>query len=428
MNAPVKPQTRPKTGCGLWANIAISSGAIVVALIFLEMGLRVLDGPLNVSRFSAETGWRGQANEFKILDTDGYKHPFQLNSQGMHDTEHPLTKPANTYRIMLLGDSFVEARQVIETETAHQILEDLLNKSGSEKQYSVISAGVPAWGTGQQLLYYRSQGRQFQPDLVVLMVYLGNDITDNLPVHSVKLSGVDHYAPYFALCNGMLDPEPWVYAPGVTPTMGNCSPTQKQLAEQLQWLYWHTHLYRVLGPLFNLRQLEFFNKDLPNIHLYVPLDNETFRQSFPRENHMLDYGWRVTFEIIKELQREVEANGSQLAIVLIDSAEVINLVASPPEAQAARAESMPYLALTEPDLPEKKFRQALAETGIEIFNLQTELVDYTRQHDESLFFPHDKHWNQLGNRVVAGILYDWLEDRWLSYDACISHSPVVEAC
>ena len=428
MNAPVKPRPPSKTGCGLWANIAISLGAIVVALIFLEVGLRGLHGPLDVSRSSAETGWRGRANEYKILDTDGYDHPFQLNSQGMHDTEHPIAKPSNTYRIMLLGDSFVEARQVIETETAHQILEDLLNETNGEKQYSVISAGVPAWGTGQQLLYYRSQGRHYQPDLVVLMVYLGNDITDNLPVHSTTFSNVDFYAPYFSLCNDILDPEPWVYAPGVTPAMGNCSSTQKQLAKQLQWLYWHSNIYRALGPLLNLRQKEFFNKDLPNIHLYVPLDNETFQQDFPRENQILEYGWRVTFALIKELQREVEADGAELAVVLIDSAEVITLLASPPEMQAARIESMPYLALTQPDLPENKFRQALAENEIEIFNLQPELVDYTRQHNALLFYPHDKHWNRLGNSVVAGILYNWLEDRWLSYEACPPHNAVIETC
>lgn len=420
----LNPQTRPsrsaKTWVSLLANITVSLGTIVVALLFLEIGLRWIQGSPDTTRFSAETGWRGQANETKVLDTDGYKHDFQLNSQGMHDTEHPLVKPANTYRILMLGDSFVEARQVTEPETAHQIMENLLNQSSQDEQYAVISAGVPAWGTGQQLLYYRSQGRRYQPDLVLLMVYLGNDITDNLPVHSVSFGGVDYYAPYFSVCNETFDPDSWLYGPGIEPAVERCSSMRRMVSQSLHGLYWRSHTYRSLSPLLNLRQSDFFNKNLPNIHLYVPLENEVFRNDFPRENKLFAYGWKAIFEIIKQLQQEVEADGAELAIVLIDAAEVINLAVLPPEEQAARVESMPYLALTRPDLPEKKFREALAGRDIGILNLQPELVGHIREYAQPLYYPIDKHWNRAGNRVVAEILHRWLRTELGFCKVCVS--------
>ncbi|MCB0224486.1 MAG: SGNH/GDSL hydrolase family protein [Anaerolineae bacterium] len=391
-------------------NIIVSFGAVIAALLVLEIGLHWLIRP-DTTRYSAVTGWRGRANEFKLLDTDGYEHPFQLNSLGMHDTEHPLAKPPNTYRILMLGDSFTEARQVTEPQTSHQILEDLLNASSQGEQYSVISAGVPAWGTGQQLLYYQSEGRLFQPDLVLLMFYIGNDLNDNIPVHSVTFDDVAYYSPYFPLCDGRLDTQPWVYAPGLKPAVSTCSPFQKILAENLHRLYLNSRIYMLLSPLFNRWQSYHFNKDLPNIHMYVPLDNETFRQQFPRENETIAYAWDVTFETIKRLQQEVEADDAELAVVLIDSADVIDLMALSPTEQEARRQAMPYLAMTQPDLPEAKFRRAMAGHQLDILNLQPELVSYINQNNEPLYFPHDKHWNILGNRVVAGILHDWLQNK-----------------
>jgi len=63
----------------------------------------------------------------------------------MHDTEHSQRKPEDTYRILMLGDSFVQAAQVAKTETARQILEDLLNSQPAGRRYEVINAGIPSW-------------------------------------------------------------------------------------------------------------------------------------------------------------------------------------------------------------------------------------------------------------------------------------------
>lgn len=410
MNTKIGSTPAPRAKSSLITNIALSLGAVIAALLVLELGLHLLIRP-DTTRFSAVTGWRGRANDFKLLDTDGYEHPFQLNSLGMHDTEHPFAKPANTYRILMLGDSFTEARQVTEPETAHQVLEDRLNASNPGQPYSVISAGVPAWGTGQQLLYYRSEGRRFQPDLVLLMFYVGNDLNDNLPVHSVKFDDVAYYSPYFPLCDGRLDAQPWAYAPGLKPAVGTCSPFQKILAENLHRLYLNSRIYMLLSPLFNRWQSDYFNKNLANIHMYVPLENETFNQQYPREHEAIAYAWDVTFETIKLLQQEVEADGAELAVVLIDSADVIDLMALSPAEQEARAQAMPYLTLTESDYPETQFRQALAGHHIDLLNLQSELISNTIKNQQSLYFPHDKHWTVLGNQVVAGILQEWLHEK-----------------
>ena len=164
-------------------NFFVATLGVVMALILLEMGARLLptpfDGSSNIAdTYSNQTGWRGKPYYQTTVATGDYVHNLALNSVGMHDTEHEQLKPANTFRILMLGDSFVQAVQVKEAETSHQVLEDLLNSQDSSQNFEVISAGVGGWGTGQQLLYYRSEGRFYQPDLVLLMFFMGNDVKD----------------------------------------------------------------------------------------------------------------------------------------------------------------------------------------------------------------------------------------------------------
>ncbi|MDX1389950.1 MAG: hypothetical protein R3344_12215, partial [Acidobacteriota bacterium] len=49
-----------------------------------------------------------------------------INSAWMRDVEHPLRKPAGTFRILLLGDSFMEAKQVAHEASTPRLLEEAL--------------------------------------------------------------------------------------------------------------------------------------------------------------------------------------------------------------------------------------------------------------------------------------------------------------
>jgi len=185
-------------------NIVMGIGGVLAALVLLEVGVRIFL-PHHVGNevlvCSDELGWRGTPFYTEALTTDGYKHSVSHNSVGMHDQEHQLSKPENTFRILMLGDSFVRAAHVNETETAHQILENLLNDRNAPQHFEVISTGVTRWGTGQELIYYRNEGRFYQPDLVLLMFYIGNDVQDNLPGKAFTINRKNCYAPFFVICS-----------------------------------------------------------------------------------------------------------------------------------------------------------------------------------------------------------------------------------
>jgi lysophospholipase L1-like esterase len=97
-----------------------------------------------------------------------------INSQGLRDREYTLEKPPGTYRILMLGDSTTFGWGVRAEDTAAKILERELNAAGSDTRFEVINAGVGNYGTVQEVTYYRTRGRAFHPDVVVL-VYFIND-------------------------------------------------------------------------------------------------------------------------------------------------------------------------------------------------------------------------------------------------------------
>ena len=300
------------------SNILIAFLGIGVALGLLEMGARFLPTPFAGDSNPADTswphtGWRGKPYYQTTVATGDTVHNLALNSLGMHDTEHSQAKPANTFRILMLGDSFVQAIQVSEGDTAHQVLEDALNGQDSARNFEVLSAGVGGWGTGQQLLYYRHEGQHYRPDLVLLMLFLGNDVKDNLPGRGVTVEGLNHYTPYFVLDGDTLDPEPWYYTPGLAPVMGAHWPGQKTLNNALGKIYQSSRLYAQLEPLVAAEPVQ-----ASMIDFYLGRSDR------------FDYAYELTFALIDRLHQEVRQDGAQFAVVLISPIDLLEFTRMSP--------------------------------------------------------------------------------------------------
>lgn len=99
-----------------WIKIALIGTLIFCGLIFgvvfIEIGLRIA-GLEHVAFHTIDEhrGWVGRPHVSGWYRTEGEAY-VQMNSDGFRDREHTKVKPENTFRIALLGDSFVEALQV----------------------------------------------------------------------------------------------------------------------------------------------------------------------------------------------------------------------------------------------------------------------------------------------------------------------------
>lgn len=157
------------------------------ASLFLTLGLALaieLCGQIYVSFFPGYRnislipdlvlGWKFIPNgEFTETGTGWYAEEFsaktKINSQGFRDVERKAKKEKNVYRIAVLGDSMVAARQVDFSKTATQLLEKKLNDELGEvtkKKFEVFNFGVGAYGMSQYYLTWKDYASKFKPDIV----------------------------------------------------------------------------------------------------------------------------------------------------------------------------------------------------------------------------------------------------------------------
>jgi len=120
-------------------------------------------------------------SEMQSTNYSDYSLTQRANSLGFLDREPRGAKEPRAFRILALGDSFVEAQQVPIAEKFHVLLEGMLTKRFPERRFETEALGRSGVGTAAELAYYETFGRSFRPDLVVL-VFVPNDFSDNSPL------------------------------------------------------------------------------------------------------------------------------------------------------------------------------------------------------------------------------------------------------
>ena len=112
----------------------------------------------------------------RFMNYNENKNLLETNNLGFHDRERQATN--DNYRILVLGDSFVEGKQVKTESLFTSRLEKKLTRDG--KGIEVINGGVPGTGTPYQYVLWKEF---FQPNIkidhLVLCFFMGNDLMDN---------------------------------------------------------------------------------------------------------------------------------------------------------------------------------------------------------------------------------------------------------
>ena len=392
----------------------LAVGGLFLGLIILEFAVRLL--PPSESLFtdygdtyvcSPTLGWQGRPNYQGLIEREEYSHPIHFNSMGMYDTNHNLNKEDGVFRILWMGDSFAQTLQVDEPQTAHQQLENLLNErlGGVERSFEVISAGVIGWSTGQELLYYREQGKFYQPDLVLLLFFVGNDVNDNLPGHALTIDGFNCFSPYFPVCNGSLDPNPWYYIPGLDPAWGSCSTAKKWLTSGLGWVQQNSFLFARIEPLLlSLKTRRTYGQDfgLPFAALYLPEESEEVR-----------YGWQVTEGVLSQFDKEVESDGADFVVAIVGPREVIWISQLTETQLQSFYQSDPAFIEAEISRPNQRLATFLQSQSIPVLDLQQPMIEHIANTGADLYLPIDRHWTGEGNRAAAELMFAWLVEEGL---------------
>ena len=101
-----------------------------------------------------------------VYREEGYAD-VQVNQENVRDVDWPLDKPADEFRVAVLGDSFVEALQVPIEDRMTEQLAGLLSHDAAlaGKKIRVMNFGMSGFGTGQEYLMLRERAAKYKPDV-----------------------------------------------------------------------------------------------------------------------------------------------------------------------------------------------------------------------------------------------------------------------
>ena len=130
--------------------------------------------------------------------TNGFEFWTQdsTNSLGFMDAEPIIPKPPGTFRVLLVGDSIVEALQVPLAQKTQTLLNAAFRKAMPDRNVDVHAVSRSGQGQGSQLGLYNAY-RQINPDLVILL-FVQNDFSNNsVLLESVRSGFSPDHSPWW---------------------------------------------------------------------------------------------------------------------------------------------------------------------------------------------------------------------------------------
>jgi lysophospholipase L1-like esterase len=390
---------------GLQIRRVLGNWTLVCASVVLA--LLLAEGALRLAGFSYPAFWRPDALSGASLRPgmegwqSGEGHAYvKINQQGLRDREHELNKPAGTYRIAVLGDSYAEALQVELERTFWSLLPPRLERCGfaGGRRIETVNFGVSGYGTADELLTLRERAWRYQPDMVLLAFFPGNDVRNN----SRALDGSRDRA-YFVLKDGKLvldasfrdDPE---FRDNERVT------AQRALLQDLR-------LYQ-LGRRVRAGNVEkhFHNAPIAaalaaGADLAEPgLDEKVFRE--PVDTAWRE-AWEVTDRLVQATADETAAHHARFLLVVLSTPGTVY-----PDAKL-RASYARRLGVKSLLYPEERLQRVGQQHGFDVLALAPEMQ--LRADASGAFFhgfdntkPGFGHWNEAGHALAAELIADRL--------------------
>ncbi len=323
----------------------------------------------------------------------------RINSEGFRDAEHSIEKPADVFRVAVVGDSYVAGFEVEAHErfTAH--LEKTLGTCAplGGRRVEMLSFGAAGYGTAQQLLLVRDRVLRYSPDLLILLFTTNNDVIDNSRAFR------DGLIPFFVLKDGELT-------------------LDDSFARDPKFRFNRSAVKRGWAGIYNsLRVFQAIAAGWRALKSRTPpparqeggnaapakeqviaepgTENEVYR---PPTSPAWQDAWAVTEAMMIAMRDDVAAAGSRLMIVTGS-----NGIQVLPDVRAREAFAR-ALGVADLYYPDRRVAEFGRMNSIPVVTLAPLLADHAEREQVILHGfadnPGNGHWNQLGHRLVGELI------------------------
>ena len=371
-------------------NTALVLGSLTIGLMLSEVCLLAIGfdhAPIYQPDPITGLSLRPNTNGWHVGEGDAY---VSINSQGLHDRERPLDKPAGTYRIAVLGDSFAEAFQVDVERTFWRLLEKRLQACAFRpgNTIDVMNFGVSGFGTGQELRLLQARALEYKPDLVLLAFFPGNDVRNN----SRELEE-DKVRPFFFIdeTGALKLDDSFAQSAEFRRRSGWLRQFGKELSKHSRTLQLIYHVKDVLQTPHAVTASAVIEPGLDD-EVFVPPHDNTWKRA-----------WALTERLIVETKKTAESAGADFVLVSLSVGIQVR-----PEKQIREAFAK---KLGIPDLfyPERRLLELRKASGVRVIALAPKLQSYA---DDNKIYLHgfkstamgSGHWNEAGHAAAAEVI------------------------
>jgi len=379
----------------LGRGLLLSGISLLVVFLIAETVTRIVYHPPNLGRviqFDENLGWSLKPNS-RLRSVDlvrGFDYVIDVNSFGMREREFDRNK--STTRILAIGDSFTFGTGV----EVQWRFSDVMNRVLRD-DVEVLNAGVPGWGTDQEVIHYETVARKLRPDVVILTIMMANDIVNNVLDHLMLRSAPK---PRFVMESGALRLEKVDVA---SPT-GQSRRSFRSMLKHSRFLVFIKRRIDILNFKRHARVAAVSADSgveegwIP----YYPSNWSVYEREYRPE--MAD-GWRVTEALIARLAARCDEDGAKLVVFAFPLKYEVDDEWRGVLYKRTAVDSTRY----HPATPYRRLIEFGAANGIDVIYPLDEFREAAARQPQ--YFRVDGHPNRAGNLTAARVLLRALSDR-----------------
>ncbi len=377
----------PAIARALALRLAAALTGLLVSLGLAEIGLRwfgfehrvYVPGTIGLTAYPEANSTTQYVGHLPYLVKE-FDVPVHINSRGWRDREFAYDKQPGVFRIVVVGDSYVEGKEVLLEDTFHKRLESRLNDELGRpgRRFEVIALSRGGISTEMELRVIRERAIRYAPDLVVLAFFPGNDVRGNLP--SLERE-------YNRWAND-------VYGAKVVPARIACT-------DSLTWFEW-SRLNNVLTARLcdlYIAHLHEFREDLDASDMVSP-DGAVYLDEYDARWRR---AWRRSEELIEKSKRASEGMGASFLMLMVHSAQLVGVTG------AGLASDTRKFNI---DRPFEMLHRICEQRKIDCLDLRPPLERFYADTAQPYYWRYDAHWNENGHRVVSDAMFDRLSPRF----------------
>jgi hypothetical protein len=385
--------SRPKRAGQLLALLVSSLVALVAAEVFFrtfapKRTSEVLAGQYPAMfKASDYLPYRLRENYTGRLATSEFDTRVRINSLGYRGEDFAVEK-GSRLRVLVIGDSFTFGWGVEDTDTYAFRLQQALAKRFPGRSVEVINAGFAAcYSPDTYYLYLKNEGLRLNPDLVIVGVFVGNDLDSNAAFEN---EWVEQDAAGLPLRIRSRESQ----------VVGNLLLPREIPFRYRAPLVSRLHVFQAVADVWwELRPRLFGAAHVVSAALHAAQDDE--RVPFM---YRLTYAERT--EAVMQRVRTMFLGMKRLA----DSASIpLSFLVIPDRVQLADDAFAGLPA--EVGKPQRLLRELFEREGLGYLDLLPWLK--TAAATRTIYFPGDAHWNVLGHELAAERLSEFVAEELL---------------